>query len=195
MVAVRGKYVSSQNIPFGVAWKELKKQGWTSVRPRAKDLDPRWKYVRPGGHVNGTKGIDFLLGEEELLDAADGSEPDPERDEMDIALAKEFLDGFGGTDAVLADHFRDSAEFGSAELAHNPVPSTKGWTTARERFYRSPSAEAAQLEVLRHPGYPTYRPAEYAGLSFARSETLSYPDRPNLLALPVNTLQAMPLEY
>ncbi|ETM44205.1 hypothetical protein, variant [Phytophthora nicotianae] len=34
--------------------------------------------------------------------AADGSEPDPERDEMDIALAKEFLDGFGGADAVLA---------------------------------------------------------------------------------------------
>ncbi|KAI9986083.1 hypothetical protein PInf_024941 [Phytophthora infestans] len=94
-----------------------------------------------------------------------------------------------------SDHFRGSAEFGSAELVPNPVPSTKGWTTARERFYRSPSAEAAQLEVLRHPGYPTNRPAEYAGLSFARSETLSYPDRPNLLALPINTLQAMPLEY
>lgn len=68
--------MSSQNIPFGVAWKELKKQGWTSVRPRAKDLDPRWKYVRPGGHVNGTKGIDFFLGEEELLEYYSGGKRD-----------------------------------------------------------------------------------------------------------------------
>ncbi|KAI9989418.1 hypothetical protein PInf_019701 [Phytophthora infestans] len=77
MVAVRGKYVSSQNIPFGVAWKELKKQGWTSVRPRVKDLDPRWKYVRPGGHVNGTKGIDFFLGEEELFEYYSGASKKP----------------------------------------------------------------------------------------------------------------------
>ncbi|KAG1693122.1 hypothetical protein DVH05_023902 [Phytophthora capsici] len=39
--------------------------------------------------------------------AADGSEPSPERDEMDIALAKELLDGFEGTDAVLEGNLLD----------------------------------------------------------------------------------------
>ncbi|KAF4134674.1 hypothetical protein GN958_ATG16146, partial [Phytophthora infestans] len=47
---------------------QLKKQGWTSVRPRAKALDPRWNYVHPGGHASGTKGLDVFLGMEELLD-------------------------------------------------------------------------------------------------------------------------------
>ncbi|KAJ8561922.1 hypothetical protein ON010_g7758 [Phytophthora cinnamomi] len=68
MVAVRGKFVGTDNVPFGLAWRELKKQGWTSVRSRAKDLDPKWKYVRPGADPNGVKGVDFFHGEEELLE-------------------------------------------------------------------------------------------------------------------------------
>ncbi|KAG6969001.1 hypothetical protein JG688_00005516 [Phytophthora aleatoria] len=42
MVAVQGKFVCSDNVPFGVAW-EFKKQGWT--RPRARDLEHKWKYM------------------------------------------------------------------------------------------------------------------------------------------------------
>uniref|UniRef100_H3GN97 Polysaccharide biosynthesis protein C-terminal domain-containing protein n=1 Tax=Phytophthora ramorum TaxID=164328 RepID=H3GN97_PHYRM len=40
---------------------------------------------------------------------------------------------------------RSSPERGGFRSS-NPVTSTKGWTSARERFYRSPSAEYAQLE-------------------------------------------------
>ncbi|KAJ8578612.1 hypothetical protein ON010_g591 [Phytophthora cinnamomi] len=68
MVAVRGKFVGTDNVPFGRAWRELKKHDWTSVRPRAKDLDPKWKYDRPGADPNVVKGVDFFHGEEEQLD-------------------------------------------------------------------------------------------------------------------------------
>ncbi|OWZ10863.1 hypothetical protein PHMEG_00016203 [Phytophthora megakarya] len=64
MAVAHGKFVSSQNIPLGLAWRELKQQGWLSVRPRAKDLDTKWKYVRPGANANGTKRVDYFHGEE-----------------------------------------------------------------------------------------------------------------------------------
>ncbi|OWZ00677.1 hypothetical protein PHMEG_00028081 [Phytophthora megakarya] len=38
--------------------------------------------------------------------AADGSDADPEQDVMDIALVKEFLDEFGGSDAILAGNWK-----------------------------------------------------------------------------------------
>ncbi|KAG4051532.1 hypothetical protein PC123_g13262 [Phytophthora cactorum] len=44
-------------------------------------------------------------------DASDNaeSEPDPERDEMDIAMAKEYLDQFGGADTVLPGTLHNTA--------------------------------------------------------------------------------------
>ncbi|KAG6946348.1 hypothetical protein JG688_00016088, partial [Phytophthora aleatoria] len=68
MVTVRGKYVSSNNAPFGVAWRELKNQGWTSVRPKARNLECKWEYVRPDGNPNGIMGVNYFHGEDELLD-------------------------------------------------------------------------------------------------------------------------------
>ncbi|KAG6620894.1 uncharacterized protein IUM83_11685 [Phytophthora cinnamomi] len=91
MVAVRGKFVGTDNVPFGLAWRELKKQGWTSVRSRAKDLDPKWKYVRPGADPNGVKGVDFFHGEEELLEYYTA---DPLADTTDILN----VDAAGGRD-------------------------------------------------------------------------------------------------
>lgn len=78
--------------------------------------------------------------------AADGSEPDPERDEMDIALAKEFLDGFGGTDAVLAGNLLDRTlrEF-----------STNGW---------GPIQEPDVYEELQTPYVPVEGASSYPGL-------------------------------
>ncbi|KAG2890310.1 hypothetical protein PC119_g18320 [Phytophthora cactorum] len=62
MVTVRGKYVSSNNAPFGVAWRELKKQGWTSVRPRARNLECKWEYVRSDGNPNDIMGVSYFMG-------------------------------------------------------------------------------------------------------------------------------------
>ncbi|ETN07654.1 hypothetical protein PPTG_12996 [Phytophthora nicotianae INRA-310] len=78
--------------------------------------------------------------------AADGSEPDPERDEMDIALATEFLDGFGGADAVLAGNLLDRTlrEF-----------STTGWGLIHE-----PDVH----EELQTPYVPVEGTTSYPGL-------------------------------
>ncbi|KAG3108075.1 hypothetical protein PI125_g12141 [Phytophthora idaei] len=68
MVAVQGKFVCSDNVPFGVAW-EFKKQGWT--RPRARDLEHKWKYIESqrrqgrgllsqGGQIAGLRHYSFL---------------------------------------------------------------------------------------------------------------------------------------
>ncbi|KAG6622858.1 uncharacterized protein IUM83_09217 [Phytophthora cinnamomi] len=146
MVAVRGKFVGTDNVPFGRAWRELKKHDWTSVRPRAKDLDPKWKYDRPGADPNVVKGVDFFHGEEEQLeyytadplanttdilnvvaggggdvdydaleagdeaakdDVVTDAESNPEQDAMIFQLTKEFLDEFGGADAVLAGNLME----------------------------------------------------------------------------------------
>ncbi|OWZ06533.1 hypothetical protein PHMEG_00021202 [Phytophthora megakarya] len=99
MGGVRGKYVSSNFVSFGFAWKELKKKGWKAVRPRARDLDPKWKYVRPDGDPNGTKGVDFFLGEEEILEYYD----------RDAAIAKAVLPL---TVAVFSKHIQSPFKFG-----------------------------------------------------------------------------------
>ncbi|KAG2860703.1 hypothetical protein PC118_g6820 [Phytophthora cactorum] len=46
------------------AWSKLRKEGWTSRLPRL-GLDNR--YIRPGENPKGVEGVDFLVGEEAVL--------------------------------------------------------------------------------------------------------------------------------
>ncbi|KAF1773842.1 hypothetical protein GQ600_2180 [Phytophthora cactorum] len=46
------------------AWSKLRKEGWTSRLPRL-GLDNR--YIRPGENPKGIEGVDFLVGEEAVL--------------------------------------------------------------------------------------------------------------------------------
>ncbi|KAG3162833.1 hypothetical protein PI126_g5809 [Phytophthora idaei] len=46
------------------AWSKLRKEGWTSRLPRL-GLDNR--YIRPGENPKGVEGVDFLVGEEGVL--------------------------------------------------------------------------------------------------------------------------------
>ncbi|POM62682.1 hypothetical protein PHPALM_28125 [Phytophthora palmivora] len=96
--------------------------------------------------------------------------------------------------------FRDSwclasAEYQPTKPPNNtfPVPSTKGWTTRVSAFTgrRGKGYSAERVTVPGLYGIPTRRARR--GLFFALGETRPSPGQPNLLALPVRTLQAMPL--
>ncbi|ETP28548.1 hypothetical protein F442_22172 [Phytophthora nicotianae P10297] len=55
---------------FRVIWPEFKKLGWTSKPPPSRWIETRWKYILPGGNANGTVGIDYVLGEQAVVDHA-----------------------------------------------------------------------------------------------------------------------------
>ncbi|ETO59064.1 hypothetical protein F444_22558 [Phytophthora nicotianae P1976] len=55
---------------FRVIWPEFKKLGWTSKPPPSRGIETRWKYILPGGNANGTVGIDYVLGEQAVVDHA-----------------------------------------------------------------------------------------------------------------------------
>ncbi|KAG3244050.1 hypothetical protein PI124_g11155 [Phytophthora idaei] len=64
----RDSEVTARDLPFKSVWRELKGEDWTRKAPPGRSLDDRYKYVRPGGHPNGTVGIDYVLGEEAVLE-------------------------------------------------------------------------------------------------------------------------------
>ncbi|KAL3664861.1 hypothetical protein V7S43_010039 [Phytophthora oleae] len=58
---------NSQN--FKLIWTQYKKLGWTSKAP-SRGIETRWKYILPGANANGTVGIDYLLGEQAVVNYA-----------------------------------------------------------------------------------------------------------------------------
>ncbi|ETP28329.1 hypothetical protein F442_22380 [Phytophthora nicotianae P10297] len=55
---------------FRLIWPEFKKRGWTSKPPPSRGIETRWKYILRGGNANGTIGIDYVLGEQAVVDHA-----------------------------------------------------------------------------------------------------------------------------
>ncbi|KAG3105944.1 hypothetical protein PI125_g13308 [Phytophthora idaei] len=64
----RDSEVTARDLSFKSVWRELKGEGWTRKAPPGRILDDRYKYVRPGRYPNGTVGIDYVLGEEAVLE-------------------------------------------------------------------------------------------------------------------------------
>ncbi|KAL3660470.1 hypothetical protein V7S43_014618 [Phytophthora oleae] len=55
-------------VEFQLLWQRLRKEGWTSKPPLGgRSVDPRHRYIRPGGNPRGVPGEDYLLGEEAVL--------------------------------------------------------------------------------------------------------------------------------
>ncbi|KAG6950081.1 hypothetical protein JG687_00014460 [Phytophthora cactorum] len=50
----RDSEVTARDLSFKSVWRELKGEDWTRKAPPGRSLDDRYKYVRPGGHPNGT---------------------------------------------------------------------------------------------------------------------------------------------
>ncbi|KAE8957182.1 hypothetical protein PR001_g31468, partial [Phytophthora rubi] len=57
-------------VAFNDVWAWLRNAGWSSKPPPRRSLDPRYRYIRPGGDANGQEGVDFLLGESAVLQYA-----------------------------------------------------------------------------------------------------------------------------
>ncbi|ETI55346.1 hypothetical protein F443_01964 [Phytophthora nicotianae P1569] len=55
---------------FRLIWPQFKKRGWTSKPPPSRGVETRWNYILPGGNANGTIGIDYVLGEQAVVDHA-----------------------------------------------------------------------------------------------------------------------------
>ncbi|ETM99067.1 hypothetical protein PPTG_19052 [Phytophthora nicotianae INRA-310] len=55
---------------FRLIWPQVKKRGWTSKPPPSRGVETRWNYILPGGNANGTIGIDYVLGEQAVVDHA-----------------------------------------------------------------------------------------------------------------------------
>ncbi|ETN19049.1 hypothetical protein PPTG_04466 [Phytophthora nicotianae INRA-310] len=58
---------------FRLIWPEFKKRGWTSKPPPSRGIETRWKYILRDGNANGTIGIDYVLGEQAVVDHATNS--------------------------------------------------------------------------------------------------------------------------
>ncbi|ETO67731.1 hypothetical protein F444_15377 [Phytophthora nicotianae P1976] len=58
---------------FRLIWPEFKKRGWTSKPPPSRGIETQWKYILRGGNANGTIGIDYVLGEQAVVDHATNS--------------------------------------------------------------------------------------------------------------------------
>lgn len=51
-------------------WPEFKKLGWTPKAPPSRRIETRWKYIVPGGSANDTDGLDYVLGDQAVVDYA-----------------------------------------------------------------------------------------------------------------------------
>ncbi|KAG7376331.1 hypothetical protein PHYPSEUDO_013721 [Phytophthora pseudosyringae] len=138
MVRPRGKVthasdVKPRDLSFRSVWREQKAQRWTNKRPPSRSLDDRFRYSRPGCSPDGAEGVNFLLGEEAVLeyyankkgDLGDGEDSgedcadtyltedddEPEATETEIAaevlFAERFRDRFGGEDQVLSGNLKN----------------------------------------------------------------------------------------
>ncbi|POM58794.1 Hypothetical protein PHPALM_36511 [Phytophthora palmivora] len=67
---------------FQARWRELKKTGWTSKKPTGLSVD--FTYLRPGKTKKDARGLDYFVGEEELM---------KHLDEIDIAKKKARREG------------------------------------------------------------------------------------------------------
>eukprot|EP00644_Phytophthora_capsici_P004934 jgi/Phyca11/96080/e_gw1.1.573.1 len=127
---------------FRLIWPEFKKLGWTSKPPPSRGIETRWKYILPGGNASGTVGIDYVLGEQAVVDHAmkckvfdilmyENDEEVFENEERHFA--DHFLEEMGGEEQVLAGEVLGPA---LKEL------STTGWHDAEspdvERFLDIP---------------------------------------------------------
>ncbi|KUF82580.1 hypothetical protein AM587_10003970 [Phytophthora nicotianae] len=50
---------------FQARWRELKKAGWTTKRPTGLSVD--FTYLKPGNTKKDVRGVDFFVGEIELM--------------------------------------------------------------------------------------------------------------------------------
>jgi hypothetical protein len=50
---------------FRARWLELRKDGWRSARPTGLSVD--FTYLKPGKTKKDKHGVDFFVGEEELM--------------------------------------------------------------------------------------------------------------------------------
>ncbi|OWZ06134.1 hypothetical protein PHMEG_00021657 [Phytophthora megakarya] len=60
--------VSASDLSFKSVWKELRGNGWTCKPPPRSSLDDRYSYIRPGRSTNGTEGVDFVRGEDVVME-------------------------------------------------------------------------------------------------------------------------------
>ncbi|ETM97254.1 hypothetical protein F441_16842, partial [Phytophthora nicotianae CJ01A1] len=65
---------------FQARWRELKKAGWTTKRPTGLSVD--FTYLKPGNTKKDVRGVDFFVGEIELMAYLD------EVDLAELAAAK-----------------------------------------------------------------------------------------------------------
>ncbi|OWZ16489.1 hypothetical protein PHMEG_0009715 [Phytophthora megakarya] len=67
-VPVPDSEVSATDLSFKSVWKELRGKGWTRKPPPRSSLDDRYFYIRPGRSTKGTEGVDFVRGEDVVLE-------------------------------------------------------------------------------------------------------------------------------
>ncbi|OWY94812.1 hypothetical protein PHMEG_00035352 [Phytophthora megakarya] len=48
--------------------------GWTSKPPPARGIETRWKYILPGRNASGVEAVDYVLGEQAVVNYADMGE-------------------------------------------------------------------------------------------------------------------------
>ncbi|OWY91343.1 hypothetical protein PHMEG_00040113 [Phytophthora megakarya] len=53
---------------FSGVWCILRSAGWISKLPQRSSLSDIYRYVPPGGNIEGLEGTDFFLGERSLLE-------------------------------------------------------------------------------------------------------------------------------
>ncbi|EGZ29646.1 hypothetical protein PHYSODRAFT_405105, partial [Phytophthora sojae] len=104
-------------VNFKAVWSGFKAAGWTS-KPPPRGIGTLWKYILPGRDANGAEGVDYLLGEQAVVNHAvqrkcydrfDSSASDSIDEDDEELFAKEerhfadkFLESLGGEEKVLA---------------------------------------------------------------------------------------------
>ncbi|ETI38981.1 hypothetical protein F443_15376 [Phytophthora nicotianae P1569] len=138
---------------FRLIWPEFKKRGWTSKPPPSRGIETRWKYILRDGNANGTIGIDYVPGEQAVVDHATNMVRQQAVDRVRAANAAKATpeERPSSTERQLsagkAPEKKKSSSKSPARRSKSPASKQLDNSTARKSSFQSPIRMSFQSSV------------------------------------------------